>query len=99
MFRATSPRVLLAAMLALCLVPALPAASQAQGCANANVAPEAANVKLVRTALLCLHNRERAARGLPKLREQTELRAAARSHSVHMVDARFFAHDDPGGES
>ena len=98
--RATSPRLLVAAVLAFCALLALPAASHAKrrsACANVNVAPTAANLELVRTAVLCLHNRERAARGLPKLTEQADLRAAAEDHSVHMVDARFFAHDAPDG--
>ena len=100
MVRATSPRLLVVAALALCALLALPAASQAKRkatCANVNVAPSAANLELVRTAVLCLHNRERSARGLPKLAEQPELRTAAEGHSVHMVDAQFFAHDGPDG--
>ena len=66
MGRALSPRLLLAAVLALCALLVLPAASQAKrkgACAHANVVPSAANLELVRTAVLCLHNRERAARG------------------------------------
>ena len=101
MVRATSPRLLLVAMLALCALLALPGTAPAKrkaGCANANVAPAAGNLELVRTAVLCLHNRERAARGLPRLTEHAELRAAAEGHSVHMVDAQFFSHDAPDGE-
>ena len=100
MGRALSPRLLLAAVLALCALLALPAASQAKRkgtCAHANVVPSAANLELVRTAVLCLHNRERATRGLPKLAERAELRTAAEGHSVHMVEAQFFAHDGPDG--
>ncbi len=100
MARATSPRLLLAAVLALCALLALPAASQAKrktACANVNVAPATENLELVRTAVLCLHNRERAARGLPKLAEHAALRTAAEKHSAHMVDARFFSHDAPSG--
>ncbi len=100
MARATSPRLLLAAVLALCTLLALPAASQAKrksACANVNVAPAAENLELVRAAVLCLHNRERAARGLAKLSEHPALRTAADEHSAHMVDAPFFSHDAPGG--
>jgi uncharacterized protein YkwD len=100
MVRATSPRLLVVAALAVCALLALPAASQAKRkatCANANVAPVAANLEVVRAAVLCLHNRERTARGLPKLSERAELRAAAEDHSVHMVDAQFFSHDAPDG--
>src|SRR5918995_1393172 len=65
MARALSPRLLVAAVLALCALLALPAASQAKrksACANVNVTPAAENLELVRAAVLCLHNRERAAR-------------------------------------
>jgi len=98
----TTPRTLLfAALLALCALLALPAASPAAkrraACPNANLAPTAANVALVRAAVLCLHNRERTARGLPRLHEQADLRRAAEGHSIQMVAAQFFSHDAPDG--
>jgi len=74
-----------------------PSGAQAQGCANANVRPTSANLDVVRDAVLCQHNRERSRRGLPALRENAKLRAAATRHSDRMVDARFFAHLSPGG--
>jgi uncharacterized protein YkwD len=101
MVLAMSPRLLLAAAVVVCALLALPAASDAKrkgvGCANAQVAPSAASLELVRGAVLCLHNRERAARGLPRLTEQAQLSSAAEGHSAHMVEAQFFAHDAPGG--
>ncbi len=100
MVRATPRSLLLAAVFAVCAMLVLPAASQAKRkatCANANVTPTAANLEQVRAAVLCLHNRERSARGLPKLSEQAELRTAADEHAVHMVDAQFFSHDAPDG--
>lgn len=101
MDRATPRTVLLAALLALCALLALPASSPAakrkSACPNADVAPTAANVALVRAAVLCLHNRERSARGLPRLTERADLREAAEGHSRDMVDAQFFAHDAPDG--
>jgi len=98
----TPPRtLLLAALVALLTLLALPAASPAakrrSACANANVVPTAANVALVRAAVLCLHNRERSARGLPKLTEQPDLREAAEGHSLQMVDGQFFSHEAPDG--
>ena len=101
MSRVLAPRPLVA-ILALCALLALPAAADAKrkrgpACANAHVAPAAGNLELVRTAVLCLHNRERTARGLPKLTEHADLRSAAEDHARHMVQARFFAHDAPGG--
>ena len=69
-----APRLLLALVLAACAVAVLPAAAadaakrKAKGeCANSHVQPAAGNLAEVRAAVLCLHNRERAA-----------LRAAAR---------------------
>ena len=102
MARATSPRLLIAAALALCALLALPAMADAKRkrgapCAHQHVAPTAGNVAQVRAAVLCLHNRERGARGLPKLSEHAVLRTAAEGHSAHMVEAGFFAHDAPGG--
>jgi uncharacterized protein YkwD len=100
MVRTASPRLLFVALLAAGALLLLPGAADAKrkgGCANANVTPTAANLTQVRAAVLCLHNRERAARGLPKLSEQPELRDAAEEHAVHMVDAQFFSHDAPDG--
>ena len=51
----------------------------------------------MRAAVLCLHNRERGARGLPLLRESAKLRRAAEGHSGDMVASGFFAHDSPVG--
>ena len=99
-----APRLLLALVLAICAVAVLPTAAadaakrKAKGeCANAHVEPAPGNLADVRAAVLCLHNRDRAAHGLPALRENAKLRTAADEHSAHMVDAGFFSHDAPGG--
>ncbi len=76
-----------------------PAPAQAQGCANAHVRPTRANVELVRGAVLCLHNAERARHGLRGLRASARLRRAAAGHSTHMIGARFFDHTTPGGRT
>jgi uncharacterized protein YkwD len=86
----------LALLLALTAMLA-PAGAQAQGCANTNVKPTRGNIEVVRGAILCLHNAERARHGLPALRESARLRRAAVRHSTHMVDAHFFDHTTPGG--
>ena len=106
MAHAKAPRLLTLAA-ALCALLALPAAASAAGtakhkrvahCANADVTPDAGNLAAVRAAVLCLHNRERAARGLPPLREK---RSCARPPTTHSratwCAGRFFAHDAPGG--
>jgi uncharacterized protein YkwD len=86
----------LAGLIALVALLA-PAGAQAQGCANVNLKPTRANLEGVRTAVLCLHNAERAGHGLPRLSENPRLRRAAERHSAHMVNAHFFDHTSPGG--
>jgi uncharacterized protein YkwD len=65
-------------------------------CAGADLQPTAANLAAVRAAVLCLHNQERAARGLPLLRNNAKLAAAAQAHSTEMVTQGYFAHDTSG---
>ncbi|MEO8686957.1 MAG: CAP domain-containing protein [Solirubrobacteraceae bacterium] len=74
-----------------------PSAAQAQECANVNAKPTRANLELVRSAVLCLHNAERARHGLPQLTENPRLRRAAARHTVHMLAAHFFDHTTPAG--
>jgi len=96
-------RLLLAFTVVLCTVLVSPAGSPAGalprggGCADTALAPSAATLPAVRAALLCLHNRDRAARGLPPLRENARLRAAAVAHARDMVRDGYFAHERPGG--
>jgi uncharacterized protein YkwD len=91
----------LAALLAPAASHARPAtkAKASQACANTDLKPTRANLELVRDAVLCLHNRERAARGLPRLKENPKLRRAAERHSGSMVTASFFDHTSPGGST
>jgi uncharacterized protein YkwD len=99
-FRSTVLRKapLLAAVLALAAMLA-PAGAQARGCDNTNLKPTAANLEVVRSAVLCMHNAERARHGLPKLRENPRLRNAANRHAEHMVGAHFFDHTTPAGQT
>lgn len=66
-------------------------------CANADAVPSAANLKAIRAAIVCLHNRIRAQRGLPTLRQHARLAVAARGHSADMVARGYFDHVAPGG--
>ena len=108
MVHAKAPRLLLllCAALLLLAVPATASAAKdggkrkaksAQQCANADLVPDAGNLAAVRAAVLCLHNRERTARGLPALREHVKLREAAQAHSDDMVAGQYFEHEAPGG--
>ena len=105
MARVVPARLFALLALVLCSAAILPATSEAGqkrrtpvACAGAELVPAPDNLVAARAAVLCLHNRERAARGLPRLREQRQLRAAAQAHAEHMVTAQFFAHDDPDGD-
>jgi uncharacterized protein YkwD len=90
----------LVALLAPAAAQARPEAKNAQdGCANTNLQPSRANLELVREAVLCLHNRERARHGLPLLRENPKLRRAAERHTDNMVSERFFDHTSPTGST
>jgi uncharacterized protein YkwD len=73
--------------------------AQAPVCGNTDVVPTAENVELVRAAILCLHNRIRAERGLPQLKENPKLRKAAVGHSATMVQEGFFDHTSPDGST
>lgn len=103
MAHAKAPRLLAALCAVLCALLALPAVgsgarkSKATACENTDLVPDAGNVATVRAAVLCLHNRERSARGLPALRENAKLREAAEGHSESMVADTFFSHDSPDG--
>jgi len=99
-----APRLLLAFALAACLVVVLPgatadAAKRKRGgaCANVDTLPGPGNLGEIRAAVLCLNNRERAAHGLPPLRENPKLRRAAQGHSDDMVASGFFAHESLSG--
>jgi uncharacterized protein YkwD len=98
-------RLLLALVLAACAVAVLPAATADAAkrkaksvCLNTNVLPDAGNLDAVRAAVLCLHNRDRAARGMPALRENAKLRRAADAHSADMVAQGYFSHDSLSGD-
>jgi uncharacterized protein YkwD len=83
------------ACLALLGVPAAAAADTS--CANADLQPSAANVAALRASVLCMHNELRSEAGLPALRENARLAAAAERHSSNMVARRFFDHTSPAG--
>jgi len=68
-------------------------------CADTEVAPEAQNLALVRAAVLCLINRERATHSEQPLRINPRLQQAAESHSRECVELNYFAHVSPSGET
>jgi uncharacterized protein YkwD len=93
---------LITLLTALLLVPATGVAEAkkaraAQECANADLEATKDNLREVRAAILCLHNKVRAEHDLPSLRENRRLRKAAVGHSKDMVKDGFFEHTTPDG--
>jgi uncharacterized protein YkwD len=71
--------------------------AHASTCPGAAARPVASNSSLVREAVLCALNRERANRGLPRLVLSSQLSLAAEHHAVDMVRRQYFAHESPEG--
>ncbi len=73
--------------------------SAAGTCRGAYVmAVDDATLKQASDALLCLVNRERAARGVGAMRASSQLATAARSHSGDMVASKYFSHTGRAGD-
>jgi uncharacterized protein YkwD len=66
-------------------------------CENTQLAPQASNLPLVRAAVLCLINTERAEHGKEPLQSNTNLEQAAESHGKEMLALDYFAHIAPSG--
>jgi len=75
------------------------AAVLATPCANTELTPAAENLALVRSAVLCLINRERAEHGLNPLVVNPRLEGAAEGHCSELIADDYFAHVSPGGET
>jgi uncharacterized protein YkwD len=68
-------------------------------CESADALPGQASVTDARDAVLCLMNAQRTARGLKRLRAQSDLAEAAGRFARQMVRDRFFDHTSPGGST
>jgi uncharacterized protein YkwD len=66
-------------------------------CANTALVPEPANLALVRAAVLCLVNHERAVNGVPPLTLNTQLEKSAEGHNREMIALDYFEHVSPSG--
>ena len=64
---------------------------------NTQLVPEAANLALIRAAVLCLVNRERAQNGESPLILNSQLEKAAEGHNHEMIAEDYFAHVSPTG--
>jgi hypothetical protein len=86
---------ILPALAALLLAPA--GAHARSSCGAEQSAPTSANSVLVSDVIFCLTNQVRASFGLPALRRDARLDAAARLHSQDMSARAYFAHVTPEG--
>ena len=75
------------------------AAALSATCVNTELTPEEGDISLVRAAVLCLVNRERAQNGVPPLSENQQLDAAAENHCSELIADDYFAHISPSGET
>jgi uncharacterized protein YkwD len=69
------------------------------GCTGVDVQPSPGNAELLRAAILCLVDRERASVGEQALRVDADLQQAAEGHTQSMAAKRYFEHDGPGGDT
>lgn len=68
-------------------------------CPNATLRPNAKDIAQIRTATLCLVNRERLSHGERPLQPNGKLTRAAQSHSQDMASGDYFSHDGRGGST
>jgi uncharacterized protein YkwD len=75
------------------------ASALATTCQNTEVTPTPEDLAVVRGAVMCLINRERAEHGVAPLHASTELEGAAEGHCSEMIAENYFAHVAPDGET
>ncbi len=68
-------------------------------CPNSALRPDSADIAAIRTATLCLVNRERLAHGDSPLKADIQLQQAAQGHSQDMAAGDYFEHDGRGGST
>jgi uncharacterized protein YkwD len=68
-------------------------------CQNTELTPAAGNLPLVRAAVLCLINQERAQNGRSPLTLNEALEQAAEGHCAELIADDYFAHVSPNGET
>lgn len=68
-------------------------------CPDTALLPTQENLEQISAAVRCLHNRLRAQRGLPLLKDNAKLRKAALQHSAAMIRDGYFDHTAPDGDT
>jgi len=77
----------------------IPAGHVPSACPDTALQPNQGNISLIRAAVLCLVNRERADRGERPLVPDARLERAAQAHSESMAFHNYFEHDGPQRET
>ena len=95
--RSRTAVVLAAAVAAVIALAAAPAGARAAACPSAAQPVGTAPDATVETAVACLVNGERTARGLVAVERAGALESAAGRHAADMVARRYFAHVSPTG--
>ncbi len=72
-------------------------AKASSSCQNTTKRPGEASIDAMAASTVCLLNKQRARRGLRKLRLDSRLSRAARSHTVDMVRRNYFSHVSRSG--
>ncbi|MGA8354261.1 MAG: CAP domain-containing protein [Solirubrobacteraceae bacterium] len=75
------------------------AARAALQCDGADLIPSQENLAVVRSATVCLVNRERAAHGERPLIVNGRLNRAAQGHTEEMITQDYFSHYSPAGDT
>lgn len=90
--------VVLVASLALFAVLALarPDPADARGCSNQKASPGSISANRAERAVLCLLNKRRSKRDIPKLDRHRQLNKPSAKHSRLMVREKCFSHVCPG---
>jgi uncharacterized protein YkwD len=86
-------------VLAMAAILPTPSLAGGNGCRGAGNAPAQLTAGQMRSATLCLINRQRHRHGLGSLHPDRSLRKAATRHSADMVKRNYFSHYSPGGGS
>jgi len=74
-------------------------AAAEDSCPGADLRPEQENIEAVRTATLCLINRERTIHGEHLLQLNGHLQQSAQAHTESMAFGDYFEHDGPAGDT
>jgi uncharacterized protein YkwD len=69
------------------------------GCQGTELPPDPNDLNVIRGAILCLINKERAQNGEAPLVLNGQLQQAAEAHSRDMIAANYFEHESPGGQT